>query len=96
MSEKKTIFEEKAKKNIEDVISFLRTTANNLEQGSFMIHREDKNIQLAMSKEVKLEIKIDEKVKQEGLKYALRLELEWYKPIEKQNSAMMQKIKPTE
>lgn len=84
MSDKKTLFEEKTKKNIEDVISFLRITANNLEQGSFIINGEDKNIHLAIPKEVKLEIKIDEKVKKEGLKCVVGLELEWYEPSEKQ------------
>ncbi|GEM_PF-5211504 len=90
MSEKKTIYEEKGRKNLEDVISFLRITANCLEQGSFVLKQDDKTIELSMPKEIKIEIKLDEKTKKEGIRYALELELEWTASTELQDRTQHQ------
>lgn len=78
MSQEVVIFASEEKMSRTNAATFLRTLADRLENGTVTLKQGEESVDLAVPKNVTLEVKAEEEEKKGKLKYQLEVELEWY------------------
>ena len=83
MSSKTDLYESKDVKLRYDAAVLLHRIADGLADGTLHIKDEAGSVCIAVSDELKVELKVEEKVKSEGVKRCVEIELSWTEPASK-------------
>ncbi|MGD8245121.1 MAG: amphi-Trp domain-containing protein [Anaerolineae bacterium] len=77
MAQKNVLFTAEEWKSRESTAAFLRELADNVEAGEVTLRRGEEQVSFALPETVELEIKVTEKVKNQGTERQLEIEIEW-------------------
>ena len=73
------ILKSEEKKARSEVVEFLKEIAQKIDEGVVKLVQGDQSVELVIPEQVSLEIKVEEKIKQNSpKKMQLEIELEWY------------------
>lgn len=78
MSSKNVLYESKDMRLRYDVAVALHRIADGIADGTIHIKDDYGSVCMAVDDKVKFEVEIEEKVKSEGIKRSIELEIEWY------------------
>jgi len=65
-------------KSCQEIATFLREMADKMDNNQFTLKKGSQEVDLTLPNSIELELEVEEKSKQRGIKREFEIELEWY------------------
>lgn len=78
MSKETKLFKSKVQKNRNEISDQLHLIADKIRSGQLNLEQEGNQLTLAFPEDLTLEIELEDKLKKQGTRHCLQIEIKWY------------------